>query len=270
MKEEIEVTTEKMLDALSRSGYLLEAEVAKQLSKLNFFVQTNLVVEDPVSKKSREIDVVANSNDWANRRSTFRACAKITFVFEVKKNLYPIVLLNDFEPTPYIEPMNGLKEMITKPSQLVVNYEAYHEGLIESRNSPVFSQYCSFQPKKQKEFKGELMALHPENIYSGISKIIQYCQERENSTKEQPEDKFYRRFLFLPVLLVKDDLYEMREGELEKVDSSVLVVNYIHESYEEMAYVFVVTRNGLDDFVGNALKIQERVRLSMLADLESK
>ena len=38
----MDISEEEMLGALSRSGYLLEAEVAKELSRLGFFVETSI------------------------------------------------------------------------------------------------------------------------------------------------------------------------------------------------------------------------------------
>ncbi len=53
-----------MLDAVLRSGYLLDQEVATSFEELGFHVQTSWPFEDPDKGESRELDV------WAIRRVT--------------------------------------------------------------------------------------------------------------------------------------------------------------------------------------------------------
>jgi hypothetical protein len=86
MKQTQDISADEMLEALSRSGYLLEAEISRKLRELDFFVETNLVIEDPITGKSREIDIAAEYYDWNSPSIGVRAKAKIEFVFEVKNN----------------------------------------------------------------------------------------------------------------------------------------------------------------------------------------
>jgi hypothetical protein len=53
------ITKKEMLDALGRSGYLLESEIAKTLSHAGFFIESNQVIEDPITGKNREIDLIS-------------------------------------------------------------------------------------------------------------------------------------------------------------------------------------------------------------------
>lgn len=269
MKEIPKITTDEMLEALSRSGYLLEAEIATKLSSLGFFVETNIVIEDPISGKSREIDIVAEYYDQNTPSSGVWAKAKIEFVFEVKNNLFPLVLLNEFDFSPRVEGWVGLKEQITSPDNVGYDqYNNYYDALIDENNGSIFSQYCSFNKKKQND---ELMALHPENIYSGLAKVIQYCEECSDDHWQETEDvnaipeRFLRHFLYMPILLIKDNLYELKNEELKKVDSSILVVNYYHNKHKTMAYVFVVTRKGFDNFISNSLHVENEVEKKLIS-----
>lgn len=150
MKQTQDISADEMLEALSRSGYLLEAEISRKLRELDFFVETNLVIEDPITGKSREIDIAAEYYDWNSPSIGVRAKAKIEFVFEVKNNLYPLVLLNEFDFSPRIEDCAGLKEAITCPQTIkYYQYENYYKSLIKKNKDGIFSQYCSFQRKKQ-------------------------------------------------------------------------------------------------------------------------
>lgn len=265
MKGNEDITTDEMLEALSRSGYLLEAEISRTLRELDFFVETNLVIEDPVTGKSREIDIAAEYYDW-NSSSTgvkAKAKAKIEFVFEVKNNSYPLVLLNEFDFNPRIEDWMGLKEAITCPESVKYDqYDNYYETLIDRNKGAIFSQYCSFQKKKQND---DLMALHPEIVHSGISKIIQYCDEcverwePDDEDHEKQEERYLRHFLYMPILLINDKLYQLKEGKLLETNRSILVVNYYRNNQPAMAYVFVVTKEGFQDFMEMALKLEKEV-----------
>lgn len=267
----MEISINEMHAALSRSGYLLEAEVANKLRSMSFFVETNLVIEDPISGKSREIDIAAEYYDWNKPKRDVKAASKIEFVFEVKNNTFPLVLLNEFDFSPRVEDWVGLKDAVTLPQGIEFDrLDSYYESLIESNRNNVFSQYCSFQKKKQND---ELMALHPENIHSGIAKIIQYCDEcAERWEEEESEDHvhtYLRHFLYMPVLLIKDDLYVLQNDKLNKVDTSILVVNYHYKKQPTMAYVFVITHNGLEKFINNALKLESDVEKKLIKVMKS-
>lgn len=261
-----------MLEALTRSGYLLEAEIAKELTNLGFFVETNQVIQDPLTGKSREIDITAEYWRHDPKRSS-KVSAKIEYIFEVKNNPFPLVLLNEFEFSPRVESWLGLREVITNPTN--ASYDGFHdfwEPLIEKRKNKIFCQYCSFQRKKQND---DLMALHPDVVHTGIAKIIQYSDECVEawedwqSEESDREDRFMRHWLFLPILLLNDDLYELRDDTLEKVDHSILLVNYHYKGEPRIAFVYVVTKKGFRRFVGCLMELQNTV-LNRLFEFREK
>ena len=59
MSSKIKITEEEILESLSKSGYLLESEITKRLVNYGFFVESNLTSLDPITGKSREIDLYA-------------------------------------------------------------------------------------------------------------------------------------------------------------------------------------------------------------------
>ena len=255
------ITTDEMYAALSRSGYLLESEIAKKLSEWGFFVETNLVIEDPFTGKSREIDIVADYYNFEKMQNHSQTCAKIEFIFEIKNNIYPLVLLNEFDFNPRIEDYLGLKSIVTCPKNIKYNnYFVYHDKFVTDNKNHIFTQYCSFQKKNKND---DLMAFHPDNVHSSLSKIIQYCEEKiedwESRNGDDNEEEFLRHFLYMPILLIQDDLFELKNNTLTKVDSSTLVINYHHKKVPSMAYVFVVTKDGLSQFIENSLLIENLV-----------
>ena len=55
------ITIEQIKAALFRSGYLLKSRVADYLSNHNYIVESNMTFQDPLTEKSREIDLLAQS-----------------------------------------------------------------------------------------------------------------------------------------------------------------------------------------------------------------
>lgn len=264
------ITVDEMVEALKRSGYLLESEISSALSNAGFFVESNQVILDPITGKSREIDLLAEYYEPTPKdRIGKRCCSKIKFVFEIKNNIYPLALLTRFESTPNIEDWMGLKEALNLPKNVQYDsFDSYYENLITKRHSHIFSQYCSFHKKKAKD---NFMAVHPENVHTGLMKIVQYCEEQveimdTDMIYESDEEKsdFFRHFLYLPILLINDDLYEYSERKMEKKDSSVLVFNYHYKAEPKMAYVFIVTKHGFGSFMDQMVKLERKIEELMI------
>jgi hypothetical protein len=275
MEYSMKVTESEMHEALQRSGYILESVTAKNLAEWGFFVQTGQVVEDPITGKGRDIDIIANSISNHNHYSDIRTISQIEYVFEVKNNLYPIVLLTEFRDSPYIESWTGLKERITEPLDVkgYESHEAYFETLVSDNNN-IYTQYCSFHKKRAND---ELMASHPEKFHESISKIIQHCDEaadfiekyEETDDEQSREEKIFRHFLYMPVLLVRGDLYELQGDNLKEVKSSTLVVNYYHKGEQRMAFVLIVTSDGFEEFIKDTQLLERTAAKRMAAVRQS-
>jgi hypothetical protein len=266
--EIIEPSENEMLEALDRSGYVLESQISEILSKAGFFVETNQVIKDPITGKNREVDLIAEYYDNKEQTHLNKCFSKIHFVFEIKNNSAPVVLLTNFKYSPNIMDWEGLKEQVTIPRGLEYRtYDAFYRQLIHSESFSIYTQYCSFQRKKNNE---ELMALHPDNIHEGLSKITQYCEEVTEGRKSIVDANDYlRHFLYLPILLIRDDLYEMQfskinKSSLKKVDSSILVYNYHYKNKPKMAYVFVITKGGFNKFMKIMVKLENKIELDMI------
>lgn len=269
MQREFEITKEEMLEALNKSGYLMESEIASMLSEFGFFIETNQVIEDKFTGKSREIDLLAEYYNYKKEYSEYKTASKIKFVFEIKNNLFPIVLLTKWETSPNIEDWTGLKEALTVPENINYDYfDSYYRPLIQD-NKKIFTQYCSFQKKKAND---ELMALHPDVIHEGLSKITQYCEEMVKvydkdllyMSDSDYKDDYFRHFLFMPVLLINDELFELNDKKLNQVDSSILVFNYHYQKEPKMAYIFVVTKKGFPKFIQQMTELDEKVEQLMI------
>lgn len=260
-----------MMDALNRSGYLLESEISKLLSTAGFDVETNQVILDKLTGKNREIDLIADYYETVESRKETKCYCSIHFVFEIKNNAAPIVLLTEFEYSMRIADWEGFKSRLTIPKGVEYEtHETFYSKIVESEKYSKFTQYCSFQRKKANE---ELMALHPENIHESLGKIVQYCEDHSGIEHVDKND-LLRHFLYLPILLIRDDLYELHhiaknKTTLKKVNTSLLVVNYHKKETPAMAYVFVVTKKAFSSFMKDMINLQREVE-NQMAEIKKK
>ena len=259
---------EEILEALSRSGYLLESEIAKNLSRMGYFVESNQTIKDPFTNKSREIDLTA---EYFGRYKPIRKrCAtKIRYIFEIKNNIYPVVLLTEYQYTP-----NSIFEDAWKAAQTIPN-DVIHDSTNEFHDylfpagvyTPLFTQYCSFQKKKG---SSEFMAIHPDELHEGLSKITQFAEEEiEFWNTDSENETFYRSFLYLPIVLLNDELYELNIDEennsvLKNVGVSRLMFNYHFNGHPKSAIVYFVTKAALDFFLEDMVKIEDLILENMI------
>lgn len=262
--DKIEFNENKILDALNRSGYLFESEISKKLTTSGYFVESNKVVIDKFTGKSREIDIIAEYNDNIFERDYSKKCyCKIKFAFEIKNTSSPILVLTEYQNSLNDGIWESIKEFITIPTDLEYYNFNISEKLIYNNNS-LYTQYCSFQEKKG---SNELMALHPDNIHSGIQKITQFCEEHIGKL-ENDENNYLRHFLYIPILLISDDLYELKilndKPKIFKTEETTLIYNYHHNDLAKSCLVKILTKNGLDNFLAEMLQLEKEVEENMI------
>lgn len=263
------ISEQDMLESLSRSGYLLESEITKRLVDYGLFVESNITTLDPLTGKSREIDLIAEYHfDYDPERFKNKTVAFTRFVFEIKNNNAPLVLLTKFADSPNSQIYNALKMRKTVPEGLEsIFYSDFYDVLFNEYPKNLFTQYCSFSKKKNEE----LMAHHPENIYSALSKISHFCEEAKETNIEEIESSngYLRNFLYLPVVLINEDLYELEllednKNKLTQVDCSHLVFNYHFNKQPSSSIIYFITKKGLEEFLKTIIKAGKEVERNML------
>ena len=279
MKKISKPSESEIIESLQRSGYLLESEISKYLASRNFFVESNQVIKDPITGKSREIDLTAEYYTYDPERAGHKVATKIRYVFEIKNNIQPVVLLTNYQHSPNQELYDSVKTIRTGniPSNDLEMDFFDHLIPMSDEDGRMYSQYCSFQQKKGET--NELMATHPEEIYSGLAKITQYCEEAIEVWDDEGEEPvvsggynkhdYYRNFLYLPVLLIKDDLFELDINEqstptLRAVPYSRFILNYHFKEDPKTALVYFVTKEGLAGFLQDMLAIEKKIEALML------
>lgn len=259
-----EITEDEMFEALHRSGYLMESEIVKQLTEMGLSAWPNEIILDPFTGKGREIDIVAGKFVYGRIKRNI-AHAGIRFVFEVKNNPTPLVLLTK------IHTLFGYKEvqMVPKGANMISD-TMFEEYITDSfSDEDAYAQYSCFSNKNKGSNKGELMALHDDDFHAGLSKIAQYCEDAVESGDKEPHATIYSHILYLPVLLINDGLYELetsKEGEhsLKQVDCSKLLFNYYYKQEPKNIVVYIVTRKGLSGFIEKTLEILAPVLSDMI------
>jgi len=258
-----EITTKDMLEAINRSGYLLESQISEWLIASGFFVVPNQVIKDSLTGKSREIDLLAERFlDGGDNK----VAAVIKFVFEIKNNPFPMVLATN---SPYIDSYGGLKEYISPKIESSISIEnTFYELLISEKKENIFNQYFSFKRKKDGANNSELMAWHPDDFHEGLIKIVQHCDEELEFFTNKSDDNYLRDFLFMPVLLLGGQLLELtiKKGKpkFKNVKMSKLMYNYHRNDENKSAIIWVVTKDGLSDFISEMSKTEERVKQNIL------
>ncbi|MER6275407.1 hypothetical protein ABT202_03675 [Streptomyces sp900105245] len=84
-------SSDDVITALERTGYLLEQRVARRVEAHGFFVNTGRAFKDPEEGKSREIDVAAYRRLFANEESNITLGVRL--LIECKKSSGPYVVL---------------------------------------------------------------------------------------------------------------------------------------------------------------------------------
>lgn len=232
------LSTDVVLECLERSGYLLESKLVQQLNDLGYFVEPNQVMRDPRTGKSREIDLVAEY--FAYNPEHKNVCVKTYFVVEVVNNRLPVVLLTQRPSSPNANFESYVKFAMTpEPSPFYDHFHIYDERGPDSKR--LFSQYCALTRKKGEA--RELMASHPEDLYSSLQKLSEYTEEdlEQWSAIEWSDSSIWRIFFWHPMLVVGGQLMTAQardDGsiEIQDSDSGFLEFNW-HEGDERRTTV---------------------------------
>lgn len=248
-------TNDEVLECLNRSGYLLESRLAQQLFEHDFFVESNQVVRDVRTGKSREIDLIAEHERYTPEHKYSHV--RTTFVVEASNNKYPFVLLTPWRWTPMYGPEVQNKFIITPPSQESRIWS--HLDPEDERRESADEAYTQFCVLTRKSGAGELMASHTDDIYGSLLKVAEYIEQNltdwRNDRGEHFE-RYWRIFFWQPVLVLSGNLLVVRlqtDGTpfLEETQSARLVFNW-HAGDQPTTTIFnVVTESYFKQFVSS-------------------
>jgi hypothetical protein len=199
----------KMMEALRKSGYLFEHEVAIAVERCGFHAERSHAYVDPEEGKSREVDIRGYKLGFQNK--TFRFWVGVHLFIECKDSESPFVFLQ------------------TKKGQHELDNPEGSEYLFPSRaiktNSPVRmtahglhrEHYHYKEPKKSVQFAkiirkgGSFSALH-ENVYDAlilpqVKAIRQYMKGFNFLYSTKYEQEHVQ--LFFNAIVVRDHLFAL-------------------------------------------------------------
>ncbi len=215
----VPITRQESLDALKRSGYLLESRLETILRKAEFRVEANTLIPDP-SGQRRELDLWAG---WA-RCHEFgpkqNGMLSLELVVECVNPPQPVAFITKERLEPFFERVDrweGLK-LIGSPVEVgstphhpwtwlasSLDVKRYHHY----NTKRVSTQYCSFQKKQN---SSEWMALHRDEDHQTFRKLCYATDHfvRDAVNPSQVQDSEWTLTLVYPVLVVQGTLYDVR------------------------------------------------------------
>lgn len=116
------------------------------------------------------------------------------------------------------------------------------------------------------------MATHTDHLYEGLGKITSYWESHKDY--EGFEWEYLRHTITIPLLVIKDDLYELTvektKPKMKKVHRSMLVFNYYHGEEPTFAFVIVLTKKGLQNFVKEMIALEYDIETDMIEERIAK
>lgn len=217
----------------------------RALTKAEMFVEPNVAHRDPRTGKSRELDLVAEDGTGYFLDNTL---VKTTFVIEAINNRFPVVLLTERPSTPNSDFESYVKFGCTPENcEFLSDFHVYDEKRADWEN--LFSQYCILTKKNARD---ELMAHHPDDMYSSLLKLAEYTERELESFLEwasSEEGQYWRIFFWRPILVVGGQLMlcisnehgeiELRECNIGRLEFNwhdgeerkTTVVEFVQEKY---------------------------------------
>ncbi|MBI5565155.1 MAG: hypothetical protein HY870_09675 [Chloroflexi bacterium] len=233
------ISTEQISDALKRSGYLLESRIENTLRDKGFYVEANSAYLDPVSAKSRELDIFATRGYWVGPNE--HEFIYSVLLIEAVNNPQPIAFITKESQVTLLHrediKMAGLPvkvqggssndSWVFLPEYLEMNeYHHYCKGRVAT-------QYCSFAQKKN-ETK-EWMAVHDEahfNNFLTLSLAIEYFRDYLYRAWRKGSAEMINIEFYYPVIIVQGELLEV-----QSIDGDINITPTNHIQYRRTSVI---------------------------------
>jgi len=245
------LTEEEIRDCLERSGYLMESRIVRMLNDAEFFVEPNQAIKDARTGKSREIDILAERHRFDPARPN--TAVWTNFALETINNPYPFVLLTPRPNTPNANFETYVRYYFTPQHNNVfmMQLDMYDVAGVNWDN--LFSQYCALTPKKHGDpsRKRELMATHPDDVYSSLLKLAEYVEyEYQEWDTRSISDEYWRLLFWRPMLVLSGRLLTVHWNDkgsftMEEAKMGRLEFNWHLEGEARSTIIDIVTEDFL-------------------------
>lgn len=243
-------SVEEIVNALKRSGYLMEQEVATELEKLGYHVRTNKAFTDSEEGKSREIDVQAYKQIL--RSEEHKLSVSVEILAECKNNSNPFVFVgreknatdNRMPPKEFVfpfaqyvasKPIGNNQTRIRELSPFFhLGFDAVHPTHISDEKAV---QFCRI------DRKGGGWSANHGGLYDAIFyPLIKALEARRSETPINRQNDEWRFFWFyFPMVVLSGEIFYVNSmkppEEIEKRE----FVNFRREiKTEKIKGVFAV------------------------------
>lgn len=220
-KSEVKIRKKEAIQALLRSGYLIENRLETVLDDEGFYVEANTAYPDPITGKSRELDLYAMKflTDPENDKDNISVILLIECVnnpqpvaFITKKPQVGFLFHNDHKiaglPVKIIYEQDSDEEESWISLQDFLGMQKYHHYC----KKRVSTQFCSFLKKKGST---DWLAHHDIEHFEPFRKlcdIVAYYIDEQFKNWVYVED--YERSIdleiYYPILVLQGNLYDAR------------------------------------------------------------
>lgn len=264
------ISAEEAIEALSRSGYLLENRIARKLDGFATHLFMNVVFADPESKQTRELDAYCFRSELSDCHEFFSSAAHL--LIECINNPQPIAFFRSTR-NPNLYPVLAARPAWLGPHPIEegVGIEEFHHAF----TVPVATNYCTFVTKKS----GEWMVTHADEQhqeFSTLATLTQLTKEKQLKILDdlsRPQDAMQNcsiEFIY-PLLVVQGTLFEVDQDskgtvKLEPIDHIRYCKSQIWRGNRRYCPIEVVTER----FFPQLLKLIETDCQQTLRMLEEK
>lgn len=273
------VSEEEMKEALSRAGYFLEQRIKRKLTQYGFLTSSNTSFNDPLTNKSREIDVEAS--------------LEVEILGSPKMNLYYVIIgecKNKFQPMTFIKdsapPQYGRENNLLVTGSPTYFLDADNKTLPsidddDFNNSfgkdlwPASSNWCSFKYVEKIE---RWLATGDEDDFLSISSLVLAVQQRMLEYKTFTDYNSYGLFIFQPVLFLKNDFF-LAEESTDKINlntSSRTILNFEYSAINHenkldrnMYPIHIVAESESEEYIKRTVTHINELKSSLLIKKDS-
>ena len=251
-----------MMEALDRSGYLMEQRIFPILERAKYVVDTNPVYLDSDTGKPREYDFSAGKayELFENAGGSLL----IHIAGECKNNVQPVVF---FEHDPclkslftrnlkcagiplYIPGNRGPESDVSL--QMQFNFDLFHHYGRGTQST----QYCTFTKKGNER---DWMASHPDEWHSSLTSLLVATRQSvsKNLSDWRPPigdaEAKVRIHLFYPLLILRDDIYVCSQSDsdvrLKKCDHIQYRRTVPYGGVEDVYHIDVIKESYLSGYL---------------------
>ena len=245
-----------IINAIKRSGYLMEQEVATQLESLKFHVDTNQAFEDVDEGKSREIDVKAVKIAAHNEEEHLLAFVEI--IAECKNTKNPWVFIgrtknqldNRYAPQEFVFP-----ELNHANGKDLFFHLGFDEVYYDFANQEKAVQFCQITCKgNSTNWEAGHGGLY-DSIFYPMAKAFAY---RKHAVEYLPMGKDIYFWWFVPMVITSGDIFYVdsmkTELELEPRDHVTFKRELQSKSLKGAFTVAFVRQKQLQKFISDCIE----------------